>query len=78
MGNPAMLNFLPENHLVVLRKEDLVADYESVFARLRTAYGKGGAPRTLNFITGLSRSADIEQTLLLAHGPRRLHVVISG
>ena len=51
----------------------------AVFAKLRSAYGKGGAPRTLSFITGPSRSADIEQTLLLgAHGPRRLHVVIVG
>ena len=42
-------------------------------------YGKGEAPRTLNFITGPSRSADIEQTLLLgAHGPRRLHIVVVG
>ena len=78
-ANPTTLNFLPDNHIVVLRKEDVVADYESVFARLRAAYGKGGAPRTLNFITGPSRSADIEQTLLLgAHGPRRLHIVIAG
>ncbi len=78
-ANPTTLNFLPDNHIVVLRKEDLVADYESVFARLRIAYGRGGAPRTLNFVTGPSRSADIEQTLLLgAHGPRRLHVVIAA
>jgi L-lactate dehydrogenase complex protein LldG len=78
-SNPTTLNFLLENHLVVLQKEDVVAGYESVFARLRTAYGKGGARWTLNFITGPSRSADIEQTLLLgAHGPRRLHIVISG
>ena len=78
-ANPTTLNFLPDNHIVVLRKEDVVADYESVFAMLRTAYGKGGAPRTLNFVTGPSRSADIEQTLLLgAHGPRRLHIVIAG
>ncbi len=78
-GNPTTLNFLPDNHIVVLRKDDVVADYESVFARLRTAYGKGGAPRTLNLISGPSRSATIEQTLLLgAHGPRRLHIVIAG
>jgi L-lactate dehydrogenase complex protein LldG len=36
-------------------------------------------PRTVNCVTGPSRSADIEQTLVLgAHGPRALHVLIVG
>ena len=77
--NPTTLNFLPDNHIVVLFAEDVVGDLESVFARLRARYGAGQAPRTLNFITGPSRSADIEQTLLFgAHGPRRLHIVVVG
>ena len=77
--NPTTLNFLSDNHIVLLSRDAILADYESAFAKLREAYGKGGAPRTLNFITGPSRSADIEQTLLLgAHGPRRLHIVIVG
>ena len=77
--NPTTLNFLPDNEIVVVSREEVEADYESVIARLRRVYGKGEAPRTLNFITGPSRSADIEQTLLLgAHGPRRLHIVIAG
>ena len=77
--NPTTLNFLADNHIVVLPREAIEADYEGVFAKLRGIYGKGGAPRTLNFIAGPSRSADIEQTLLLgAHGPRRLHIVIVG
>jgi len=77
--NPTTLNFLAENHIVILPREAIEADYESVFARLRGIYGKGGAPRTVNFVTGPSRSADIEQTLLLgAHGPRRLHIVVVG
>jgi L-lactate dehydrogenase complex protein LldG len=75
--NPTTLNFLPDNHFVVLFAEDLVADAESVFVRLKAAYRAGALPRTVNFITGPSRSADIEQTLLLgAHGPRRLHIVV--
>ena len=77
--NPTTLNFLPDNHFVVVFAADVVADVESVFARLKAAYGAGALPRTVNFITGPSRSADIEQTLLLgAHGPRRLHVVVVG
>jgi L-lactate dehydrogenase complex protein LldG len=77
--NPTTLNFLADNHIVLLPREAIEADYESVFAKLRGVYGKGGAPRTLNFITGPSRSADIEQRLLLgAHGPRRLHIVVVG
>jgi L-lactate dehydrogenase complex protein LldG len=77
--NPTTLNFLPDNHVVVVFANDLVGDFESVFAKLRAVYGAGAAPRTLNFVTGPSRSADIEQTLLLgAHGPRRLHIVLVG
>lgn len=77
--NPTTLNFLPDNHVAVLFAADIVGDMESVFARLRTVYGAGQAPRTLNFITGPSRSADIEQTLLFgAHGPRKLHIVLVG
>jgi L-lactate dehydrogenase complex protein LldG len=34
-------------------------------------------PRTLNLVTGPSRTGDIEQTILLgAHGPTRLHIVL--
>jgi L-lactate dehydrogenase complex protein LldG len=48
-----------------------------VFARLREKFGEGVMPRAVNLITGPSRSADIEQTLILgAHGPRRLHVIV--
>jgi len=77
--NPTSLNFLAENHIVVVPRDAIEADYEGVFAKLRGVYGKGQAPRTVNFITGPSRSADIEQTLLLgAHGPKRLHIVVVG
>jgi len=75
--NPTTLNFLPDNHIVVVAAQDLAGSYEETFDRLRSAYGKGAMPRTLNLITGPSRSADIEQTLILgAHGPRKLHIIV--
>jgi L-lactate dehydrogenase complex protein LldG len=75
--NPSTLNFLPDNHIVVVSAKDIAGDFESVWNRVRYAYGKSTMPRTVNLITGPSRSGDIEQTLLLgAHGPRRLHVVV--
>jgi L-lactate dehydrogenase complex protein LldG len=77
--NPSTLNFLPDNHIIVVDAKDIGADYETAWTKIRMAHGKGEMPRTVNWITGPSRSADIEQTLLLgAHGPRRLHVVIVG
>jgi L-lactate dehydrogenase complex protein LldG len=77
--NPTTLNFLPDNHIVVLRAADIAGDLETVFAGIRKRYGKGEMPRTLNCITGPSRSGDIEQTILLgAHGPRNLHIVVIG
>jgi L-lactate dehydrogenase complex protein LldG len=76
--NPVTLNFLPDHHIVVVAASDIVGDMESLWANLRSADGDA-MPRTVNMITGPSRSADIEQTLLLgAHGPRALHIVIVG
>ncbi|WP_137390105.1 LutC/YkgG family protein [Rhodoligotrophos defluvii] len=78
-ANPVTLNFLPENHIVVVEADRIVGTYEDIWQRLRYLNGRGVMPRTVNFITGPSRTADIEQTLQLgAHGPRRLHVIIVG
>jgi L-lactate dehydrogenase complex protein LldG len=77
--NPTTLNFLPDNHIVVVEAKDVAGDYEAVWQQLRARFGAGTLPRTVNMITGPSRSADIEQTLILgAHGPRRLHVIVVG
>ncbi len=74
---PVTLNFLPENHIVVLRASQVVGAYEEAWQRLRAAAGQGEMPRAVNMITGPSRTGDIEQTILLgAHGPRRLHVLL--
>lgn len=75
--NPTTVSFLPDNHIVVVNARDLGGDIETAMERVRRAYGKGEMPRTVNFITGPSRSADIEQKLQLgAHGPRNLHILI--
>lgn len=75
--SPTTLNFLPDYAVAVVRRSEVTGDYESLWARLRERYGKGVMPRTVNWITGPSRSADIEQTMLLgAHGPRSLHIVL--
>jgi L-lactate dehydrogenase complex protein LldG len=75
--NPTTLNFLPDYHIVVVDVGTIAADYETVLARLREEHGVEGLPRAINLVTGPSRTADIEQTLILgAHGPRRLHVIV--
>ena len=77
--NPTTLNFLPENHIIVLPVSRLEGTYEDVWAKLRAGREEGGEslPRTVNWITGPSRTGDIEQTMQLGiHGPRRLHVIL--
>jgi len=78
---PTTLNFLPENHIVILRESEIVGTYENGWQRLRKQTAMSGdaisMPRTVNFITGPSRTADIAMTLYLgAHGPRRLHIIL--
>lgn len=72
---PSEGNFLPENFICVIRREDILAYMEDVWDRLRG--DAASMPAMLNLISGPSRTADVEQTIQLgAHGPRRLHVIV--
>ena len=73
--NPTSLNFLPDYHIVVVPASRLVARMEDAWDRLREEFES--QPRTVNFISGPSKTADVEQTVEYgAHGPRCLHVIL--
>ena len=75
--NPVTLNFLPETHIVVVAAQDIDGPYEAAFDRVRSAFGQGVMPRTVNLVSGPSRTADVGGKLVTgAHGPRRLCVII--
>lgn len=78
--SPTTLNFLPETEVIVVRADEIVGGYEDAWDVVRLRKGPDGdLPRTVNMITGPSRTGDIEQTIYLgAHGPRRLHILIIG
>ncbi len=76
---PATTSLLPETHIAVVRASRLVRGMEDAWKLLRDEHGADFMPRALNFISGPSRTADIEQTLVLgAHGPYRVHIVLVG
>ena len=75
VGNPTTLNFLPDHHIVVINERQLVANLEDLWPTVRARFPQW--PRTVNLISGPSKTADVEQTLQLgAHGPRRLLVIV--
>jgi L-lactate dehydrogenase complex protein LldG len=75
--NPVTLNFLPETHIVVVEEKALVGGYEGAWEKVRARFGRRAMPRTVNFISGPSRTADIGGQLVMgAHGPRRLCVIL--
>jgi L-lactate dehydrogenase complex protein LldG len=72
---PAATSLLPETHIALVRAGQLVRSMEDGWERVRSECGK--LPRAVNFVSGPSRTADIEQTLTLgAHGPYRVHVLL--
>ena len=72
--SPITLNFLPETHVIVVKESEIKAAYEDGWDLVRD---KGALPRSVNMVTGPSRTGDIEQTIYLgAHGPRRLHILV--
>lgn len=74
-ATPKATALLPETHICIVRKSRIVATMEDAFARMRDEVGE--PPRATFFVSGPSRTADIEQTLVIgAHGPYRVHVIL--
>ena len=74
---PASVSLLPETHIAIVPVARIVATMEDAFALLRAEHD--GMPRAVNFISGPSRTGDIEQTIVLgAHGPCRVHLILYG
>jgi L-lactate dehydrogenase complex protein LldG len=74
---PTTLNFVPPTHIVILRRDAVVGPYEDAWDMLRAFSDGKGEPRAANFITGPSRTGDIEQKIEIGvHGPLRLHILI--
>jgi L-lactate dehydrogenase complex protein LldG len=72
---PANASLVPENHIAILRTDRIVPGMEEGFNLMRAEIGQ--APRAVNFVSGPSRTADIEQKLVMgAHGPYRVHVIL--
>ncbi|WJF89513.1 lactate utilization protein C [Paraburkholderia bonniea] len=66
---------LPETHLALVPASRIVAGHEEAFSLIRAE--QGDLPRAVNFVSGPSRTGDIEQTIVLgAHGPYRVHVIV--
>lgn len=74
-ARPTLLAFLPETSIVALPSAAIAGSYEEAWARLRGR--PGWPPRSVNLVTGPSRTGDIPPSIELgAHGPRRLLVLL--
>jgi L-lactate dehydrogenase complex protein LldG len=70
------LSVLPPHHVVIARATQMVPDLTAAFGHVKRRYGKL-FPSFISFITGPSRTGDIERILVLgAHGPKRLTVFL--
>ena len=70
------MNVFPEVHLVYARASQLVPDLKDALKGMKDKYGKT-LPSMINLITGPSRTADIEKTLVMgAHGPKDIYVFL--
>lgn len=72
---PATASLLPETHVAIVRASRIMRGMEEAWQLLRNELAQ--PPRAVSFISGPSRTADIEQTVTLgAHGPYRVHIML--
>jgi L-lactate dehydrogenase complex protein LldG len=72
---PGTVSLLPETHIALVRPHRIVRSMDDAWQLLRAECAS--LPRAVSFISGPSRTADIEQTVTLgAHGPYRVHIIV--
>jgi L-lactate dehydrogenase complex protein LldG len=70
------LNIFPEVHVVLAYTSQLQAELKDALLAIRQKYN-GTLPSMISIITGPSRTADIEKTLVMgAHGPKELYLFL--
>ena len=80
-GLSRLVSLVPPVHLALVRPQEVVETLDDLFSLRRLEYYRNGGDMGsyLNFITGPSRTADIEQTLVVGvHGPKEVHLVLLG
>ncbi len=76
-GVSRLISLLPPVHIAVVRPDRIVPSLDELFSLRRSEFLERGSLDYTNIISGPSRSADIEQTLIKGmHGPREVHMVI--
>ncbi|MFQ6015693.1 MAG: lactate utilization protein [Anaerolineae bacterium] len=79
-GQARLVSLLPPVHVAVMREDSILPTFESLIAVLKSRFAADDRlqmPSCLTFVTGPSRTADIEQTLTIGvHGPKEVHVII--
>ncbi len=84
-GLSRLVSVVPPVHVAIVRPQEILGSLDDLFALRRLEFhrnaagGAGDMGSYLNFITGPSRTADIEQTIVVGvHGPREVHMVLLG
>ena len=78
-GLSRLVSVVPPVHLAIVRPQDVLESLDDLFLLRRLEYHTNGGDMGsyLNFITGPSRTADIEQTIVVGvHGPRAVHLIL--
>ena len=74
LGSGRQIFVFPETHVVIAYTSQVVPELKDALTGIKKKYA-GNFPSQITVITGPSRTADIEKTLVMgAHGPKNLYV----
>jgi len=77
-GNSLLVSLLPPVHIAIVRVQQISGGLDEVISKLSVErLGRNEPTRSVSFITGPSRTSDVELTLSIGvHGPKELHVIL--